>query len=196
MGQRPDGVERPLPRAFGYQEEKRKEFDMADTRTILCGVDGSEESREAVEVAARLADRLDDRLVIAYVGHPVHAPNSIFAPSGAPGPGPVGTADLELEVRAGEELLDRVTREAGLEDAERRVLIGIPAERLVDLADDEAADLIVVGSRGRGAFRSAFLGSVSNSLVGIARCPVLVVPRGAAGTIGPIRVAREARSTA
>jgi nucleotide-binding universal stress UspA family protein len=37
----------------------------------------------------------------------------------------------------------------------------------------------VVGSRGRGAFRSAFLGSVSNSLVGVARCPVLIVPPGA-----------------
>jgi nucleotide-binding universal stress UspA family protein len=39
--------------------------------------------------------------------------------------------------------------------------------------------LIVVGSRGRGAFRSAFLGSVSSGLVGVARCPVLVVPAGA-----------------
>ncbi|MGH3062673.1 MAG: universal stress protein, partial [Gaiellaceae bacterium] len=41
-------------------------------------------------------------------------------------------------------------------------------------------DLIVVGSRGRGAFKAAFLGSVSNSLFGVARCPVLIVPPGAA----------------
>jgi nucleotide-binding universal stress UspA family protein len=40
--------------------------------------------------------------------------------------------------------------------------------------------LIVVGSRGRGRFKAAFLGSVSNSLVGVARCPVLIVPPGAA----------------
>jgi nucleotide-binding universal stress UspA family protein len=40
--------------------------------------------------------------------------------------------------------------------------------------------MIVVGSRGRGAFKAAFLGSVSTSLIGIARCPVLVVPPGAA----------------
>jgi nucleotide-binding universal stress UspA family protein len=57
--------------------------------------------------------------------------------------------------------------------------VGLPAERLADIADDEHADLIVVGSRGRGAFRAAFLGSVSSSLVGIARCPVLIVPPGA-----------------
>jgi nucleotide-binding universal stress UspA family protein len=40
--------------------------------------------------------------------------------------------------------------------------------------------LIVVGSRGRGRFKAAFLGSVSNSLVGVARCPVLIVPPAAA----------------
>jgi nucleotide-binding universal stress UspA family protein len=38
--------------------------------------------------------------------------------------------------------------------------------------------MIVVGSRGRGAFRAAFLGSVSSDLIGVARCPVLVVPKG------------------
>jgi nucleotide-binding universal stress UspA family protein len=58
-------------------------------------------------------------------------------------------------------------------------LHGDPAECLADAADDEHAKLIVVGSRGLGAFRAAFLGSVSNALVGIARCPVLVVPRSA-----------------
>jgi nucleotide-binding universal stress UspA family protein len=42
--------------------------------------------------------------------------------------------------------------------------------------------LIVVGSRGRGRFKAAFLGSVSNSLVGVARCPVLIVPPGVSAT--------------
>jgi nucleotide-binding universal stress UspA family protein len=44
--------------------------------------------------------------------------------------------------------------------------------------------MIVVGSRGRGAFKAAFLGSVSTSLIGVARCPILVVPPGAADTSG------------
>jgi nucleotide-binding universal stress UspA family protein len=60
--------------------------------------------------------------------------------------------------------------------------VGLPAERLADLADDEDAELIVVGSRGRGRFKASFLGSVSNSLVGVARCPVLVVPPGVSAT--------------
>lgn len=58
-------------------------------------------------------------------------------------------------------------------------MIGLAAERLADLADEEDAGLIVVGSRDRGAFRAAFLGSVSTSLIGVARCPGLVVPPGA-----------------
>jgi nucleotide-binding universal stress UspA family protein len=86
----------------------------------------------------------------------------------------------DADMEASEALLQRIVADAGVDRAELRTLLGIPAERLADLADDEGADLIVVGSRGRGAFKAAFLGSVSNSLIGIARCPVLVVPPGAA----------------
>jgi nucleotide-binding universal stress UspA family protein len=76
-------------------------------------------------------------------------------------------------------LLARIAFDAGLVDAERRVAVGLPAERLAELADAEKAELIVVGLRGRGAFKAAFLGSISNSLLGVARCPVLIVPPGA-----------------
>jgi nucleotide-binding universal stress UspA family protein len=69
--------------------------------------------------------------------------------------------------------------QANVETAERRVVSGFAAERLAELADEAAAELIVVGSRGRGGFKGAFLGSVSTSLIGVARCPVLVVPPGA-----------------
>jgi nucleotide-binding universal stress UspA family protein len=68
----------------------------------------------------------------------------------------------------------------GLEEADRRVVVGYAAERLADLGDEEGAEMIVVGSRGRGAFKAAFLGGVSTSLIGVARSPILVVPPGAA----------------
>jgi nucleotide-binding universal stress UspA family protein len=88
------------------------------------------------------------------------------------------TKETESAEEAGARLLQRVASNAGLVDAERRVAIGHPAERLADLADEEDADLLVVGSRGRGALKAAFLGSVSYNLVGVARCPVLIVPPG------------------
>jgi nucleotide-binding universal stress UspA family protein len=86
---------------------------------------------------------------------------------------------LEEQERASERLLEEMAEKAGLATAERRVCSGMAAERLADLADEVDAELIVVGSRGRGAFKAAFLGSVSTSLIGVARCPVLVVPPGA-----------------
>jgi nucleotide-binding universal stress UspA family protein len=147
--------------------------------SIICGVDGSPESRAALRVAARLADRLQLRLVVAHVAEPGYVPYAAAAPFG----GMAGRYEMMEEAQSQEEaaerLLEQIVVGAGLVDAEHRTGVGLPAERLADIADEVDAELIVVGSRGRGAFKSAFLGSVSSALVGVARCPVLIVPPGA-----------------
>jgi universal stress protein E len=149
------------------------------SRAIICGLDGSTDSQRALEVAARLAKRLGSRLVLAHVAEVAYVPYAAAYPLGGAG-GPTAVAnEIDAEEEVGERLLEQAADAAGLGDAERRVEVGVAAERLADLADEEDAELIVVGSRGRGAFRAAFLGSVSNSLVGVARCPVLIVPPGA-----------------
>lgn len=150
------------------------------TRAIVCGVDGSHDSRAALNVAAGLAQRLGARLVLAHAVEYARIPYDVAAPLGGLAPQVNVSTRQDAEDEGGKRLLDQVAFQAGLEQAERRVVIGNPAERLAELADDEGAELIVVGSRGRGAFKAAFLGSVSNSLVGVARCPVLIVPPGAA----------------
>jgi nucleotide-binding universal stress UspA family protein len=151
--------------------------------SIVCGVDGSADSQAALSVAVRLAERLEARLVLAHVAEAPVAPYAAASGMGAgriaPQPMTLPTRDAQEE--AGARLLEQIAAEHGLRDAERLVAVGFPPERLADLADDEGAELIVVGSRGRGRFKAAFLGSVSNSLVGVARCPVLIVPPGAAG---------------
>jgi nucleotide-binding universal stress UspA family protein len=157
-------------------------------RPIICGVDGSPDSRFAVRVAADLARRLGARLILVNV---VAAPQDPVVPTLAYAPmaRPVGSMPpmtarrTDLDVDVADAMLKRIVIEERLPGAELQTIIGTPAERLADLADDEGAELIVVGSRGRGAFKAAFLGSVSNSLVGVARCPVLVVPRGAADAV-------------
>jgi nucleotide-binding universal stress UspA family protein len=141
---------------------------------IVCGVDGSPESQAALRYATELADQLGARLVLAHVVEPTLA---AVGPNTGPMP-PSFAARSEREAE-GQRLLDEVAEAGGIDHAEQHVVTGIPAERLADLADDEGAQLIVVGSRGRGPLRSALLGSVSTSLVGLARCPVLVVPPGA-----------------
>lgn len=147
--------------------------------SIICGVDGSPESLQALRTAANLARRLDVGLIAAHVADPTGATIAYDGAGGVSGLGraPVLLTDPEVEREAAARILARSVVDADPEiAAEQRVLSGNPAESLADLADEEAAMLIVVGSRGRGAFKAAFLGSVSNSLIGIARRPVLVVP--------------------
>ena len=147
--------------------------------SIVCGVDGSADSQDALRVAVRLADRLQLRLVVAHAAEPTYAPSAAAAPFVGMGGRYAVMEGVQSQEEAAARLLEEVVAAAGLVDAERRVGVGVPAERLADIADEEDAELIVVGSRGRGAFKAAFLGSVSTSLVGVARCPVLIVPPGA-----------------
>jgi nucleotide-binding universal stress UspA family protein len=148
-------------------------------RSIVCGVDGSSDSQAALAVATDLAARLQLKLVMANVVEPSQAPYVGAAPLGVAMSRPY-LPTTEQQEKSANGLLAELSATMGLEQADRRVIVGFPAERLADLADEEGAELIVVGSRGRGAFKAALLGSVSTSLIGIARCPVLVVPPGAA----------------
>ena len=149
------------------------------TGSIICGVDGSADSQAALRVAAGLAERLGTRLLATHV-----IPPNYSSPMGlGGGTVPLLAAQRGIDVDAAERLLEETLAASALTEAQRirteeRVTAGFPAERLADLADEEQAELIVVGSRGRGAFRAAFLGSVSSDLVGIARAPVVVVPHG------------------
>lgn len=141
-------------------------------RSIVCGVDGSEDARAALRVAAGLAGRLGLRLVAVHVVQP---------PVSAAGIGPsdrqAPAVTPDALVQAGRELVDRMLGEEELAEATGRVELGFPGDRLADVADEEAAELIVVGSRGRGPLKAALLGSVSTDVIGVARCAVLVVPR-------------------
>lgn len=139
--------------------------------SILCGVDGSQHARLALRHAVRLARALGVRLVVAHVVQP---------PMSSPGVGPTArqlmTIPIDALLASGKALLDKILEEEEVIDATRRVVLGFPGDRLADLADEEAAELIIVGSRGRGAVKAAILGSVSTDVIGVARRPVLVVP--------------------
>jgi nucleotide-binding universal stress UspA family protein len=145
---------------------------------IVCGVDGSRDAQVALRFAAQLARQLAVQLVVAHVVRP-----PLPTPRLEPGAGHLTGIPLEALLAGGEALVDRVLEEEQLGDTRRRVVAGYPAARLADIADEEAAQLIVVGSRGRGSFKAAFLGSVSTDVIGVARCPVVVVPRDAAAAV-------------
>jgi nucleotide-binding universal stress UspA family protein len=83
--------------------------------------------------------------------------------------------DAEEAARA--KLKDQVQkiREAGTEVAGVHTRVGFPDAEIVGLAERLSAGLIVMGSRGLGPLRRALMGSVSDSVVRHAHCPVLVV---------------------
>jgi nucleotide-binding universal stress UspA family protein len=150
----------PLTHGAATRERRRSDSMGRETRrSLVCGVDDSAYGRSAARIAARLAEDLGLRLLLVHV-------------SEADGN---GGGD-----HAAESLLATIVVEEGLGTVDRRVELGAPAQRLVAVAEDEDAELIVVGSRGRGALRAALLGSVSTEVIGAAPCPVLVVPPGVA----------------
>jgi nucleotide-binding universal stress UspA family protein len=144
--------------------------------TILLATDGSEEAQLAATTAADLARSTGSELHVVHVGH---MPPILYESPGA------WTLDPDLQGRMGEraeegartkleEQVQRV-REAGGEVVEAHARLGRPDAEIVRLAEELGAGLIVLGSRGLGPLRSALMGSVSQSVVQHAHCPVLVV---------------------
>ena len=81
------------------------------------------------------------------------------------------------------------TRMSGTDRApDVRLAEGPAAQAIMKTADREDAELLVIGSRGRGALRSVVLGSVSRELAARARCPVVVVPSGERWAKTPVGV--------
>ena len=138
-------------------------------KTILVATNGSEQSRAAVDAAVEMARDEGARLVCAHVVSILD-----FAPeqNGRQHIPPARLPRAENDAALCEAL--ELAAANGVE-AEAELLVGYPPHQLVRLADDVAADLIVVGSRGLGGFKSAIVGSTSREVVAHAGRTVLVV---------------------
>jgi len=136
---------------------------------IVVGVDGSPISKKALHWAVDQA-RLTGATVDAVIAWQV--------PEAMTGHAWVGLLVEEpgFGVLAEKELAEAISEAAGPDPdvtINPVVVEGWPAEVLLKAA--EGADLLVVGSRGRGGFTSALLGSVSQNCVHHATCPVLII---------------------
>ena len=134
-----------------------------DSRRVVVGIDGSTGSRKGLEFAFDHASRSGSSIAALHAWR-----NSV---SGFPGSG------LVEEIQAAERILAEAL--AGFADAYPDVKVtteAIPIAPQRALADaSQAAELVVVGSRGLGAFAGLMLGSVSQSVLHHAQCPVAVV---------------------
>ncbi|GAA2161808.1 universal stress protein [Pedococcus bigeumensis] len=142
---------------------------LPDGPGVVVGSDGSEVSEAAIAAGFEEADRL---------GVPLTVVHAWFLDSQGTGLAALETEDTR-QVVAEEE--DAVASEAVVGWSEKypdvkvrqRVLRTHPVEALVDLS--RQAELVVVGSRGRGGFSGLLLGSVSQGVLHHAHCPVMVV---------------------
>jgi nucleotide-binding universal stress UspA family protein len=143
-------------------------------KRFVIATDGSPGGLEALQQGLRLAQNADAAVTVAYVrSRPLPLLGEPFYQ---------GAVTKELGVASA--VLADASREiaAAHVDGDTAMLEGDAADGIVELARSRAADLIVVGSRGRGAVAGALLGSVSESIVHKADRPVLVVkPRAADG---------------
>jgi nucleotide-binding universal stress UspA family protein len=133
-------------------------------QTIMCAVDESPGAAEAVAVAARLSKDLRLRLVLAHVADGCRHTNG------------VGNGGVQAQ-EEGRRLLERAALKHSLESAaDRRAEVGDRASELSRIAGEEAAVVILVGSRTGYRRRRSLMSRLSSELRSTAPCPVVVVP--------------------
>jgi nucleotide-binding universal stress UspA family protein len=139
-----------------------------DLKRILVTTDFSEESKKAFPYAVALARKFEASLTLLYVV-PAHLPADL---------GQIGIVlEEERLITEARERLPRF-REAEMDShlhVETLVVNGGPAHEICQTAESQAADLIVMGTRGRTGLKHFLLGSVTEKVVRHAPCPVLVV---------------------
>lgn len=137
---------------------------------IVVGVDGSEGARRALEWAVEEAKLRGARLEVIHAWHYPYVPTGPFAPTALP-----ALEAFEIDARAELDRAAEGLETHGLEvPVEQALVCDGAAHALIDAS--KGADLLVVGSRGRGGFAGLLLGSVSQAVAEHALCPVVIIP--------------------
>lgn len=156
---------------------------------IVVGIDGSDESQAALRWSIEEAAVRGATLEVVYVYQ--YTPEwQLYGYAGS------SSEEFQAEQQAREAAEDRAAAEQA-EALVRRLIADAappaeldvqvvampdrrPAEALIERS--KGADLLVVGSRGRGGFTGLLLGSVSHQVATHAHCPVVILPQGADGS--------------
>ena len=143
-------------------------------RTIIVGTDGSASALKAVEQAAEIAAALSTRLIVVCAYHPLTVrEQSILAATVGPTSmyQVAGTDAAEAALASAE----RRAADGGASDVAGTMVQGDPGQALLTTAEENAADLIVVGNRGINTLSGRLLGSVPSDVSQRAPCDVLIV---------------------
>ncbi len=143
---------------------------MGAYRTVVVGTDGSDSSMRAVDRAAQIAGT-DTKLLIASAYLPQHEDTRAADALGQESYKVSGTAPIYAILQDAKER----AHAAGAKDVEERAIVGAPVDALVKLAEDEKADLLVVGNVGLNTIAGRLLGSVPANVSRRAKVDVLIV---------------------
>ncbi len=141
---------------------------MSAQATFLVPIDGSSHSKRTLERAIELADARGAKLIVVQVMEPVvyNEASDLFR---------------ELKLPNQEELADQaynevqsVVTDSGI-TFERVVSHGVPADKIVKLAEEHGVETIVIGRHGAGFLERFLLGSVSDRVIHHAPCDVYLV---------------------
>jgi len=145
-----------------------REQSNPDAKRVVVGVDGSEECKPALDFAFSYADRTGAPLTAVHVLHTL-APGPPYASRYV---GDRYAGELSKAEPIIDEFLSLHVRKHPGVDVSREIVAGSIGRVLCDAS--EQAALLVVGSRGRGAFQSLLLGSVGQAVLHNSRCPVVI----------------------
>jgi nucleotide-binding universal stress UspA family protein len=134
-------------------------------KTVLFPVDQSREAREAAEVVSHVVKKYGSRLVLLSVLEESDSEES-------PNPEAMMSPDAIAELLKSAQVL---FAQQGI-TADTMSRSGMPAFTICDVADEIGADLIVMGCRGLGLTDEGASESVTNRVINLSPCPVLVVP--------------------
>ncbi|MHB8840272.1 MAG: universal stress protein [Candidatus Aquicultor sp.] len=133
--------------------------------TILLATDGSAYSKSAADKAIQIASHYGSALKVVSV---------VDVPYEAYGDAPDTLERMEEKARAIVETVKGRAQEFNVK-AETFVMDGVSQDRIIELAEEQQANVIVMGSHGRTGLARLLMGSVTEKVIGHAPCPVLVV---------------------
>lgn len=143
---------------------------MGAYRTVVVGTDGSDSSMRAVDKAAQIAGP-DAKLLVASAYLPQHEDGRAADALRNESYKVSGTAPIYAILQDAKERAHK----AGAKNVEERPIEGAPVDALVKLAEDEKADLLVVGNVGLSTIAGRLLGSVPANVSRRAKVDVLIV---------------------
>jgi nucleotide-binding universal stress UspA family protein len=152
---------------------------------ILYATDLSDNSKLAFGYAASLSQSYDARMIVLHVVEPIN-PNTYMQISSMLGEAEWINLQMGRDSQLTEEIMTRLKRfcldlqtdmrSFPLNEDQILIRKGLPVDEIIGLAEEEKADLIVMGTHGYGLVRDALMGGTVRRLVRRSAIPVMVVP--------------------